>query len=254
MIKTVIIDYLPERAARYLNEYTIIAVDVVRATTTAISAVAAGRRCFPVPTLEAALELADRLGNVLLVGEQKGIKPPGFDLNNSPVQLLARTDIERPVVLLSSSGTRLCHKAAKGYATFLACLRNYASVASYIAVNCNFPKVAVIGAGNRGEFREEDQMCCAWIAERLLGAGYLPEDGETADIVKRWSKAPVNAWTFGKSAAYLRESGQTEDLDFILRKIADLNAPFMLRNGEVVTCDPVSNTHELVMDAQRSYQ
>jgi 2-phosphosulfolactate phosphatase len=114
--------------------------------------------------------------------------------------------------------------------------------------------VAVIGAGNRGEFREEDQMCCAWIAERLLGAGYLPEDGETADIVKRWSKAPVNAWTFGKSAAYLRRSGQTEDLDFILRKIADLNAPFMLRNGEVVTCDPVSNTHEPVMDAQRSYQ
>jgi len=150
MIKTVIIDYLPERAACYLSEHTIIAVDVVRATTTAISAVAAGRRCFPVPTVEAALELADRLGNVLLVGEQKGIKPPGFDLNNSPVQLLARTDIERPVVLLSSSGTRLCHKAAKGHhATFLACLRNYASVASHIAVTCNFPKVAVIGAGNR---------------------------------------------------------------------------------------------------------
>jgi len=55
----------------------------------------------------------------------------------------------------------------------------------------------------------------------------------------------VNAWTFGKSAAYLRASGQTEDLDFILRKIADLNAPFMLRNGEVVTCDPVSNTRAL---------
>jgi hypothetical protein len=34
--------------------------DVVRATTTATTAVAAGRRCFTVPTLEAALNLAAR--------------------------------------------------------------------------------------------------------------------------------------------------------------------------------------------------
>ena len=28
-------------------------------------------------------------------------------------------------------------------------------------------RVAVIGAGSKGEFREEDQICCAWIAAGL---------------------------------------------------------------------------------------
>src|SRR6266436_8387169 len=105
-MKTVVIDCFPESVARYRKRYAVVAVDVVRATTTAISAVAAGRRCFLVPTIEAANQLAAKLGNALLVGEQRGVMPPDFDLNNSPVELVARTDLGRPAILLSSSGTR----------------------------------------------------------------------------------------------------------------------------------------------------
>src|SRR5215469_15362036 len=98
----------------------------------------------------------------------------------------------------------------------------------------NFRRVAVIGAGSRGEFREEDQMCCAWIAESLIERGYLPEDRRTIEIVERWSKAPADAWIGGKSATYLTASGQDKDLSFILENVDDLISPFMMQNEEVI--------------------
>jgi len=79
---TVVIDCFPESAARYREGHAIVAIDVVRATTTAITAVAGGRRCFPVPTVAAAHDVAGRLDRPLLAGEQGGAVPPGFDLNN----------------------------------------------------------------------------------------------------------------------------------------------------------------------------
>ena len=68
-----------------------------------MTAVALGRRCFPVPSLDAAVPLAAKLTNPLLVGELGGNMPYGFDLNNSPADLEARTDIHRPM----NAGARL---------------------------------------------------------------------------------------------------------------------------------------------------
>lgn len=232
MHKTVVIDCSPHNVARYRRGYAVVAIDVVRATTTAITAAACGRRCFPVPTLGAALDLARRFRDALLAGEQGGIMPPGFDLNNSPAQLIGRTDLERHLILLSSSGTRLCHEASSCDAAFVACLRNYVAAARHLALR--FPAVAVIGAGSRNEFREEDQMCCAWLTECLLDQGYLPADTNTLDIVRRWRNKPADAWIDNQSARYLRNSGQLADLDFILEHVADLNVAFALSNGEVV--------------------
>ena len=240
MPNTVVIDAFPENAARYRRGYAVVAVDVVRATTTAITAAAAGRRCFPVPTMNAALQLAGQLKDPLMAGEQRGIKPPGFHLNNSPAQLAGRTDTERPLILLSSSGTRLCHEAAQCDAAFLACLRNYIFAARHLAAR--FSAVALIGAGSHDEFREEDQMCCAWIAECLLDLGYLAADPNTVEIVRRWSNKPAHAWIGNKSASYLRSSGQLADLEFILEHVADLDVPFVLRNGEVLADEPSVKT------------
>ena len=97
-----------------------------------------------------------------------------------------------------------------------------------------FTNIAVIGAGTRSEFREEDQMCCAWVAEALGNFGYEPRDQATREIIERWRGAAVDAWVGGKSAAYLRRSGQFADLRFVLDHVDDLDALFVLRNGEVV--------------------
>lgn len=231
MSATVVIDCLPESVSRYVSDHAIVTVDVIRATTTAVTAVALGRRCFPVPSIEAARALRRRLTRPLLAGELGGERPPGFPVNNSPAEVAMRTDVARPMILLSSSGTRLMHAARSAPASYVACLRNAAATAAYVR---RHPRVAVIGAGSRGEFREEDQLCCAWIAADLLRAGYAAADARTAAVVERWGDAAPTACTSGRSAAFLRESGQRRDLDFVLAHVNDLDDVFRLDGGEVV--------------------
>jgi 2-phosphosulfolactate phosphatase len=232
MRKTVVIDCFPESLVSYRKGYAIVAVDVIRATTTAVTAVALGRRCFPVPSLEAAVPLAAKLTNPLLVGELGGSMPYGFDLNSSPADLEARTDIHRPMIFLSTSGTRLICGAEESQAMYIACLRNYSAQIAYLATH--HPTVAVIGAGSRAQFREEDQLCCAWIAEGLVRAGYEPQDERTSSIIEQWSGAPVSIITEGPSADYLRNSGQVRDLEYILAHIDDLDEVYRYERSQVI--------------------
>jgi 2-phosphosulfolactate phosphatase len=230
--KRVIIDSFPESAGLHLGADAIVAVDVIRATTTAVTAAASGRRCFPASSMEHALAIASMLERPLLAGEQGGNMPMGFDLSNSPADLHPRKDIERPLVLLSTTGTRLLWNARNAAALFLASFRDYRSLAR--CLSSRFGTIAIIGAGSRGEFREEDQMCCAWIAELLILSGFSAADRETHDLVKRWSGKPPEACLVSKSVEYLRRTGQIRDLEFILRHVGDLEAVFTLAGGEVI--------------------
>ncbi|HET7230267.1 MAG TPA: 2-phosphosulfolactate phosphatase [Longimicrobium sp.] len=240
MNRTVAIDSLPEAALRYGRGWAVVCVDVIRATTTAVTAAARGIRCFPVPTLDAAAAVASVLDRPLLCGELGGNMPFGFDLTNSPARVDALGDEGRPLVLLSSSGTQLVHNAARSGAdaVYVACLRNWGAMASHLFAL--HPRVAVIGAGTRGEFREEDQRCCALVGAALAAAGHQPASELTRDTLARWHRAPVTGWLQSRSVDYLRRSGQLADLDFILAHLNDLTMVFAVEDGEVVARHPVS--------------
>jgi 2-phosphosulfolactate phosphatase len=230
---TVVIDCFPQSAEHYRDGYAIVVVDVIRATTVATTAVSMGRRVFPARTTDDACVIAATLDNPLLVGELGGNKPYGFDITNSPVQIAASQDVHRPMVLVSSSGTQLLLNAVGSEAIYLACFRNVSAVARHIGGR--HERIAILGAGSRGEFRREDQMACAWVAEKLLEAGYRPETQKTSDLVSRWSNASANEIRSGKSAEYLNRSGQQEDLEFILDHIDDLDTVPSLVNGELIS-------------------
>ena len=232
MPRSVVIDCFPESARHYVDSYAIVAIDVIRATTTAVTAVSNGRRCYPVPSLEAAVPLAARLDRPLLVGELGGNMPYGWDLTNSPVAVDNSDEIERPMILLSSAGTQLIDLASAAAAVYLGCLRNWRALVQYLSER--HPRIAVLGAGTRGEFREEDQLACGWIAGALIDAGFRAEDSRTIEIVERWKGAPAEACATGNSANYLNRSGQQHDLRFILEHVDDLQAAFMLKHGEIV--------------------
>jgi 2-phosphosulfolactate phosphatase len=229
--RSVVIDFLPESVKRYEQTWAVVAIDVIRATTTAITAVAAGRRCFPAPTVEAAMLTAQRFDNPLLAGETGGNMPGAFEIDNSPAQLAGRTDVHRPLVLVSSSGTKVIHEAAGCEATYLACFRSHSALTGFLVRR--HARVALIGAGSKGEFREEDQICCAWIAAALMKRGYSPENQQTAAIADRWRHAPPDACLCSRSVDFLKRTGQTHDLDFILTHIDDLDQVFEVRDGEV---------------------
>lgn len=230
--RMVVIDCFPESVESHQDEDAIIAVDVIRATTVVVTAVAQGRKCFPVPTLEAAVALSRELSNPLLVGELGGSMPFGFHLNNSPAEIDLRTDFERPMVLLSTSGSRLICAGNKSQSMYVACLRNWRAAGSRL--RDRHRKIAVVGAGARGEFREEDQLCCAWIAEELVSLGFKPRDTKTADIIDRWSGAPLVEITRGASADFLRRTNQLKDLDFIVSHVNDLDRIYRFEKGGMV--------------------
>jgi 2-phosphosulfolactate phosphatase len=211
----------------------VVVVDVIRSMTTAATAVALGRRCFPVPSPEAAWRLAPRLPEPLLCGELGGDRAPGFEITNSPYEISRRRDVWRPLVLLSSSGTRLLYDVRHAGAVYLACLRNYGAVARHLRRHA---RVTILGAATRGEFREEDQLCCALIAGRLPEA--VVEDEQTVSLIERWSRAPADAFLCSRSVEYLRRTHQLDDLRFILEHLDDLDIVLALRGGEVISSQP----------------
>jgi 2-phosphosulfolactate phosphatase len=233
MDEMVVIDCFPFSVARYRDDHAIVAIDVIRATTMAVTAVAAGRRCVVAADLQDAFDIRDRIGDAVLAGELRGDMPYGFDLNNSPAELAARGDVHRPLVMLSTSGTELMLEASRAtHGGFIASFRNFAATARHVA--SSHGRVAVIGAGSRDEFREEDQMCCAWVADLLVQAGHRPEDAKTGEIIERWRGAPATACGTGNSVAYLRRSGQLNDFDFITAHVNDLDIVCSIEGNEVL--------------------
>ena len=229
--KVVAIDYSDSGFGFEGRWSSVVAVDVIRAATTAITAVTGGRRCFPVPSLEAAVPLAARLDNPLLAGELGGAMPYGFELQNSPAAIATREDVERPLLLLSTSGTRLMHEAAQNHVTYAACLRNAAAQARHLAARDE--SVLLVGAATRGEFREEDMLCCARIGRALVEGGYRARDAQTEEIIERWGAADDDAFVCGASVAYLDATNQRADLDFILGHIDDLESVFEVTGDEL---------------------
>jgi len=224
----------PKGASSCRDGFAVVAIDVIRATTTAVTAASLGRECYPVGSLEAAGQMARQWDNPLLAGEINGYKPPGFHMNNSPAELAGIGDISRPLILLSSSGTPLIANALGCDVLYLACFRNAAATADRL-VGEGYPKIALLGAGSRGEFREEDQIGCAWIAASLARKGYVPEDTASAGILDRWGDAPAAACLVSKSVDYLKSTQQIEDLLFILDRVNDLRETFTVdASGRVV--------------------
>lgn len=230
--KIVTIDCFPESAHLYERGYAIVAVDVLRASTTIVTSLATGRRCFPVPSAAAASLLSKELVNPLLAGEIGGLIPEGFEMNNSPSELACRLDISRPLLLLSSSGTKLIHAAQRADAVYVGCLRNLTSLSEYLARH--HARIALIGAGSRGDFREEDQLACAWIARNLRELGYAPRGIRTEETLEIWSTKKASTIEHGKSAEYLRRTGQTRDLEFAIRHIDDSGIVPVMQGPEVI--------------------
>ncbi len=215
--------------------WTTVGIDVLRATTTAVTAVVEGHRCFPVASLETAVPLAARLPDPLLVGELGGHMPYGFHLQNSPVEMARRENADRPVILLSTTGTRLLSEAAAVGTTFAACLRNARAQANWLVGR--HERVLLLAGESRGEFREEDRLCCGRIAKALIEAGYRPASAFVEELVKNWGDAPDDAFLAGHSVRYLTDTGQYHDVEFTLAHIDDLESVYELRDGELVRAD-----------------
>jgi 2-phosphosulfolactate phosphatase len=197
--------------------------DVIRATTTATTAIARGNRCLPVETIEDAFTEAAKHQDPILAGEQGGELLAGFDFGNSPV---AVDGIEnRTIILLSTSGTRVLMGARAAADVFVGCLRNAAATSAAVAVLER--DVVFLAACTRGEFRDEDRLLAGWTVRDLVRSGYEPADALTRETAAVWGDAPASAILNSASVEFLRRGGHEADLEFILARIDDL--PFAVK-------------------------
>ena len=65
------------------------------------------------------------------------------------------------------------------------------------------------------------------------GDGLAPANAATVEVIERWRRSLVDTITEGKSAEYLRRSGQVRDLEFILAHVDDLADVYPMECGRV---------------------
>lgn len=145
--------------------------DVLRATTSITAALTAGSlRVVPCVSPEQAQARADRLRqhgvNPVLAGEQDGLKIPGFDLGNSPLEFGARVR-NRVVVMSTSNGTKALAAAAPARFVIAACLNNL-EAAALALVRRPERRIVILAAGEFGAWSDEDSLAAGLLIRRLL--------------------------------------------------------------------------------------
>ena len=156
-----------EVASVFTQEQTVIVVDVLRATSTIVAALAAGARTiYPVAGTEEALRLAFSLGreDTLLCGERKGRKVPGFDLGNSPLELTPERVGGKRLVMSTTNGTPALLTAAGSGRVMVGALLNLKAVARAATVA---EDLTIVCAGREGRFALEDALGAGLILERI---------------------------------------------------------------------------------------
>ncbi len=192
-----------------------IVVDVLRATSTITQALASGyRRVLCCAEVEEARAIAGREGGVVLGGERKTVRIPGFDRGNSPREFLEPAG--ETLVLTTTNGTRLLVAAAERCELVLVgSLLNLAAVAAAARAQA-VPDVAVLCAGVRGELALDDAYCAGRIAEALGG-----ECADSAAAAVRLAHSFATAeegLSASQSARNLHASGLQEDIAYCARE------------------------------------
>src|SRR5207253_7702905 len=145
-----------------------VVIDVLRATSTMIEALANGARTiFPVATIDEAVRLGQNLDRTatLLCGERKSVRIEGFDLGNSPFEFTDDAVAGKALVMSTTNGTRAVLCAADARRALVASLLNLDAVAQAVAEDGD--DVAIICAGREQRFALEDAVCAGLIAERV---------------------------------------------------------------------------------------
>lgn len=183
---------------------TIVAVDVLRATSTITQALAAGHGgVLCCDTHERALAQA-RPGR-LLAGERACLPPEGFDEGNSPTTFAQRRADD--IALATTNGTPLIVAAARrGRRVIAGCLLNLDAVAAAVAGD----DVLIACAGTDGEPAVEDAYFAGLLVERL--GDPRGDAALMALALARSFDDPASALAEGRGAANLRAAGLEDDI------------------------------------------
>lgn len=109
-MKVEVIFLLNEKSEDYFYNRSVVVIDVLRATSTIITALANGAKSIiPTSSVEEAVKIAKNLerSTYLLCGERNTKTIDGFDLGNSPLEYTEEKVSGRKIIFTSTNGTKV---------------------------------------------------------------------------------------------------------------------------------------------------
>jgi 2-phosphosulfolactate phosphatase len=150
-----------------LPDAAVVVIDVVRATTSILEALANGARAiYPTASTEEAVKLLSSLGreDTLVCGERKGVKIEGFDLGNSPSEF-ARKVVEGKRIVMSTTNGTVALAGVQDARRVIACaFTNLGAVTDAVREE---EELVVLCAGRMGRFSLDDAVCAGHLLKRL---------------------------------------------------------------------------------------
>jgi 2-phosphosulfolactate phosphatase len=187
-------------AAADLAGSAVVVIDLLRATSTICQAVASGAtEVVPFLEVDEALAAAEKAGrsNVILGGERKGGKIPGFDLGNSPCEYTPTAVTGRRVFITTTNGTRALDHARQAKRIVVGAITNLSAAAASIQ---HEPRIDILCAGTDGGDTREDILAAGAIVSQLLerSAASRTLNDNAAAAKREWDEVVARAHAAGR--------------------------------------------------------
>jgi 2-phosphosulfolactate phosphatase len=147
-----------------------IAIDVLRATTTMVTALGAGAEAIQVfSDLDKLMLVSEEWPSEkrLRAGERGGAKVAGCDLGNSPLDCSPEVVEGKRLFITTTNGTRALQRIEAAPVVLAGATINRAAVVDYL-IDRSPETVWMVGSGWEGSFSLEDTVCAGAIADLLV--------------------------------------------------------------------------------------
>lgn len=171
-------------SANHISGSTVIIVDVLRASSSIITAVMNGaNRIVPASDPGEAAALALRLGakECVLAGERGGLRIQDFDLGNSPAEFNAKAVRDKTVIMSTTNGTEAIKSMASAKTILIGAMINRTAVARRAAELGD--DVIIVCAGTTGHIGADDLCAAGAIAEAINAACTKPVEATDITMV-----------------------------------------------------------------------
>lgn len=208
--------FSPELIHLYeLQGKIVVVVDIFRATSTMIAALANG-----ISEIKTCADLEEcrtmeSLG-YLIAGERNGIKAEGFQLGNSPLAYLSGAHKSQKLAMTTTNGTLAISKSVGADEIIIGAFPNLQATISYI--QSSDKDVLIHCAGWKGKFNLEDSIYAGALAKGLEASHETEDDGVIA-MKSLYQKEGHNLKSFLSQASHakrLQNHNIDSDIDFCL--------------------------------------
>lgn len=147
-----------------------VVIDVLRATTTIATALAAGAEAVQTfSNIEQLMDVSQQWlpEKRIRAGERDGAKVAGFDLGNSPLDCTPAVVRDKRLFLTTTNGTRALHRVEDASIVITAAMVNRQATVQYL-LKTQPETVWLVGSGWQGGYSLEDTACAGAIAYTLI--------------------------------------------------------------------------------------